>query len=596
MPDKRLSSLHLTIEYAVAQTMRRQKHLQDKDIEWVFEQYRNYFLALRQGKMVAEPDSTRRDRSELMDYLWECLIKWEEAGGPDNLLDGSFRPAGRAITQVEGLYVIGFNNLRKSCRLHRRESGPRGYVKHVQEWVAEVLAQDPKLEELLDPAVPMLRSTLDFQLLLDKHGYQISLHHVGTGIPGIDDFIFDDDKDEESSVTEILGLLKQYPGNPFLRNELASALAREDRKEEAVETWKALIDKYPDHPLYISAYLDMALSFDNDLGFEEAERLDFKFELNKYPFDNEDGYSVVALLRHTSACIQMALTGKDMPYAIELFNDLASTGLPKELLTSHGGHFLLALFETVETDHEFSAEDVLNEYPQFPLATALIGGMLEELAASLDLADGGNYPTVRNQLYPWPRDPGSVDRALQLRVHIIGSDPEIFRTIVVPDDTLLPDLHGMLQVAFDWEESHLHEFIQGDTHYGSRNAEAPEYEVDYRTVRVGHLLKNVSDVMVYHYDFGDGWKHHIVLEAIPEVDDEILYPRCLDGARRGPVEDSGGIHHYQHILKILENPAHPEHEEFREWLPEKFDPAEFVLAWTHRQLWKGRFWHLGADE
>jgi hypothetical protein len=319
-----------------------------------------------------------------MDYLWECLVKWEEAGGPEDVLGGGFRPAGRPVTQVEELYVIGFNDLRKSCRLHRKESGPRGYVKYVQEWVTHVLDQDPELEDLLDPTIPALQSMLDFEPLLEKRGYRISLHPGGSGIPHIDEIIFDDDRDEDLTVSDIEGLLHQSPDNPFLRSELARATHQAGRKEEAIAQWKALMEEYPDHPHYISAYLDLLLDFDQDRGYDEAERLDFQFELNEYPFDQEDGYSVVVLLYHSSACLRMAIPGQDMDYAMELFDDLLATGLPRELLTKHGMHFLMHLLRGEEIGNESAAREVLSAYPQFPHATAMLGDMMEQLAASVN--------------------------------------------------------------------------------------------------------------------------------------------------------------------------------------------------------------------
>lgn len=552
--------------------------------------------------MVAEPDSTRQDRSELMDFIWECLIKWEETDGPEELLDGSFRPAGRPVTTVEELYVMAFNDLRKSCRLNRREGGPRGYVKAVQEFVAKVLASDPDLEELLDPAVPV-PGTMDFEPLFEKRGYRISLQHTPSGDPAVDKLIYESESEKGPSVSEFEAYLKQYPNNRLLRAEYAVALGGAARTEDAIQVWHQLLKETPDHPYYLSAYLDLLLRHDNDQGFEEAERLDFQFELNKYPFDAAGGYSLAVLLLHSSACINMALHGQDMAYALELFDDLVRAGIPAPLLTSIGSTFILLELEELsdeEVTDDFPLDYLAEDYPDCSYAVAFLESQWDLVSETLSsvsplLEYGHHYPNAASQQHPWPRNPGTVDEALQLRVNIIDSSPEIYRTIVVPDDTLLPDLHGMLQVAFDWEERHLHEFIHGKTHYGKAGPEASDREIDYRNVRIGHLLKQVGDELIYHYDFGDSWKHRIVLEAIPEVDDVILYPRCIAGARRGPKEDSGGIYGYQQLLKNLEDPTHPDYEDLREWIGEDFDPEEFVLAWTHKQLWKGRFWHLGGE-
>lgn len=592
MPDERLSSLHLAIEYAVSHTLKRRKNLQDKDIEWVYEQYRNYFQALRQGKDPADPDSTRHDRSELMDYLWECLVKWEAAGGPADLLDGSFRPAGRPITQVEELYVMGFNNLRKSCRIHRRQDGPRGYVVYVKQWVNQILADDPELAELLDPSIPA-QGGVDFSGLYEKYGYHVSLKFGESGIPAIDAAIFE--SDEEPSLAKLRSLLSLYPGVPTLRSELATLLEDEENPEEATALWQGLIAEFPKNAYYTSGYLNFLLKTDQPHALAECERLGFSPLLKDYTPEEEDGYRITSLINHSAVTIQMAMLRNDAKTAMELLNDLLATGLPDELISSIATYLLIYRLKNNTENNPGGAEqqNILHDFPQYPHATAMINMMWGEILEEFANTSGHNYPAAFDQDYPWPRNPHSVERAFQLRIHIVDSEPEIFRTIVVPDDTLLPDLHGILQTAFDWEESHLHEFIQDDDRFVPAHPEAKATDIDYEKIRINELLINIGDSVTYHYDFGDGWMHHVVLEAIPEVDDEILYPRCLAGARRGPLEDSGGIIGYQEKLEILADPNHPEYEDIRAWVPKDFDPDDFVLAWTHKQLWKGRFRHLG---
>ena len=55
---------------------------------------------------------------------------------------------------------------------------------------------------------------------------------------------------------------------------------------------------------------------------------------------------------------------------------------------------------------------------------------------------------------------------------------------------------------------------------------------------------------------------------------------CIDGRRACPPEDCGATWGYRELLEILADPAHPEHDERREWIgrpfdPEAFDPTEF---------------------
>ena len=52
----------------------------------------------------------------------------------------------------------------------------------------------------------------------------------------------------------------------------------------------------------------------------------------------------------------------------------------------------------------------------------------------------------------------SSDEIFQLKISPLGSEPEIWRTIQISSDATLSRLHKAIQSAFDWEDSHLHEF------------------------------------------------------------------------------------------------------------------------------------------
>ncbi|MEM6770203.1 MAG: hypothetical protein AAF597_06455, partial [Bacteroidota bacterium] len=252
MPDQRLSSLHLTIEYATMKTLQSRKQLQDKDIEWVYEQYRNYFQKMRQGKNPPEPSSTRTDRLELMDNIWDGLLLWEEAEGRTPLLDGSFRPGGRPVTMVEELYVIAFNDLRKSCRFHRKQDGTtRGYVKYVKHFIASILADDPSLVEMLEPDL-YKGPSLTFSHLLDKRGYQIDPKIATHEEPEIA-VIYE--QEEAASLSQIEALLLRFPDDTQLKAEYAHTLKQYDRLPEAISIIKELATAAPRNPYFVSTYL-----------------------------------------------------------------------------------------------------------------------------------------------------------------------------------------------------------------------------------------------------------------------------------------------------------------------------------------------------
>jgi hypothetical protein len=64
----------------------------------------------------------------------------------------------------------------------------------------------------------------------------------------------------------------------------------------------------------------------------------------------------------------------------------------------------------------------------------------------------------------------------------------------------------------------------------------------------------------------------------------------IGGARRGPLEDSGGMPGFEEIPDALADPAHPEHVEYSAWAAEMtgahepFDPGFLDLEAVNRKL------------
>lgn len=75
---------------------------------------------------------------------------------------------------------------------------------------------------------------------------------------------------------------------------------------------------------------------------------------------------------------------------------------------------------------------------------------------------------------------------------------------------------------------------------------------------ISDLLKDKGDRMIYRYDFGDNWEHAIELEELytPQKGEE--FRMYMDGERRCPPEDCGGVNGFYEMLKILNNPDDPE--------------------------------------
>lgn len=169
---------------------------------------------------------------------------------------------------------------------------------------------------------------------------------------------------------------------------------------------------------------------------------------------------------------------------------------------------------------------------------------------------------------------------LLLRVEMREITPPIWRLLRVPDGFTLHQFHRVLQIAFSRLDYHLYAF-----EFGSRRLEAPHPDSeaeDATGVRLTELGLEPGARFGYLYDFGDGWEHEIVVEALlpmPSDNGPDWSPRLLDGQRAAPPEDAGGVSGYQHVLAALRDPAHPEHEEIRRWTGATYDPEKFD-AWS----------------
>ncbi|MFZ1997993.1 MAG: plasmid pRiA4b ORF-3 family protein [Candidatus Sulfotelmatobacter sp.] len=176
----------------------------------------------------------------------------------------------------------------------------------------------------------------------------------------------------------------------------------------------------------------------------------------------------------------------------------------------------------------------------------------------------------------------------QIKVTLLGTNPPIWRRLLVPALLTLAQLHVVLQTAMGWEGGHMHEFRVGHRHFGKPNPEdwsmgMPPVENE-RTVRLSGVLRRVGARVIYTYDFGDSWEHGIVLEKRLPVEPITKYPVCMDGQLACPPEDCGGIPGFYDLVEAITDPNHERHEEMSEWIGDDFDPQAFSVDNVNRIL------------
>jgi hypothetical protein len=173
------------------------------------------------------------------------------------------------------------------------------------------------------------------------------------------------------------------------------------------------------------------------------------------------------------------------------------------------------------------------------------------------------------------RGPGGT-AILQVRVELRGMKPKVWRRVLVPQTITLLKLHLVIQAAFGWGHSHLHEFIAGDgERYGTADPmyDAPD-SINSENVRLTTVLR--TSTLSYVYDFGDYWDHRITIEKTHPADPLMTLPFLIGGAGATPPEDCGGVSGYADFVQAMSDPNDPEHENLVEWIGvDTWNPAAF---------------------
>ncbi|MGN9906043.1 plasmid pRiA4b ORF-3 family protein [Phytohabitans sp. LJ34] len=214
-------------------------------------------------------------------------------------------------------------------------------------------------------------------------------------------------------------------------------------------------------------------------------------------------------------------------------------------------------------------------------------GLVADMAYLAAQSAGGRTPTK----LPAKRQTSDGTAPIyQIKIGLRDTKPPIWRRLLVPADISLAKLHRTIQVAFGWDDSHLHVF---ETPYGDFGT--ADRELGHRAekpVTLEQVAPQAKDKLRYTYDFGDNWSHEILVEEVLDPDPTQTYPRCVGGRRAAPPDDCGGVWGYEHLVEILTNPAHPDHQDRLEWMgwddATHFDPAAFDPDEVNKALAKLR--------
>lgn len=153
-------------------------------------------------------------------------------------------------------------------------------------------------------------------------------------------------------------------------------------------------------------------------------------------------------------------------------------------------------------------------------------------------------------------------------MHLDDSDPTIWRRLDLRSNLTLDMLHQVLQVAFDWTDSHLHRFSLGsgafDDHsqlflcpYDVDDKEWPEDDdgLPAAETRLDETLSEAGDVLHYVYDYGDNWELTVRLEEVLPGENDSPAAVVVDGERAAPPEDCGHLLDADSLSEVIPDPA-----------------------------------------
>ena len=197
--------------------------------------------------------------------------------------------------------------------------------------------------------------------------------------------------------------------------------------------------------------------------------------------------------------------------------------------------------------------------------------------------------------------------AFTFRLSFRFYDLECWRELRVPKHFTFEDFHTAIQACLSWLNYHLYDFKY--TSKGEKwQVSWPSFETggnplddfwfggaaqpkwaDAATVRLDEVFPRTRTAL-YSYDYGDGWEIDVKLvdSKTPLADGN---PRCIAGVGDNPPEDVGAEWGFVDFLRVINDPADPEHDDMVEW-GEGQTFEHFSLEGTNARLARYNDWRV----
>lgn len=190
-------------------------------------------------------------------------------------------------------------------------------------------------------------------------------------------------------------------------------------------------------------------------------------------------------------------------------------------------------------------------------------------------------------------------RAFQIKIEIKHTSPSVIRTLAIPQDATLHQLHECIQILFGWFDIHPYMFKRDNMlqQYVQYIEDWDEFEEDdevYLSSEENSLSDcfEIGTTWLYVYDFGDWWEHLITIEKEIELN-HAGKCKLISWEGENLCEDAGGVSAFYEKLEILKNPKHEDYEAIKNWFDmhrHEFNPnqAQIELMNIERSLYADR--------
>jgi hypothetical protein len=185
-----------------------------------------------------------------------------------------------------------------------------------------------------------------------------------------------------------------------------------------------------------------------------------------------------------------------------------------------------------------------------------------------------------------PTAPQSIH---QLHVALLDVTPVIRRRLWIPGNLKISKLDRVKQEAFGWTNSHLHEFRIAGDRYGMTEIESIDGDEDLKSdkkITVAKVLPDSVKEFEYEYDFGDGWRHRVVVEGTMAATRYNDWPLCLSGENACPPEGIGDPGGFEDFMQSMADHEEDDHFENWNWHSGPFVPKGFDVNTINTRIRK----------